>query len=352
MSNNTSLPNVINPDYDIFNSNNFLGGTDPIRIVINIYIILSLIFNCINYAVILITRVKNNIQLLLGNWLLLGVLFMNFIHTATYAYQWVIKEGVNIVTRDVPNIFGDKTEVKIGALLNGNPKRMSTCYLQGFFLIFSSISQDFIINIFFYLMDSSEVNNFYVKLAIIILGLLIPFFLTLILFLLGGIGLNDEFCYVKKFHVIVNEAKNEVDYSYFLYFQPYVMAVYFVRIINCIATTYFLHKIFRFAKSENRSFFYLLKLLFIPIIQVITITIGVIYRFANIFSPGSSANLSAAYLIINTSDGFLFPIGFALQNGIFTQLKILIFGKKKEEEKETPKQLEIMDKVFDDLDTP
>ena len=78
---------------------------------------------------------------------------------------------------------------------------------------------------------------------------------------------------------------------------------------------------------------YLFKSIFIPIIQLFTIGIGVLYRVINISSPEASVNLSAPYLILNTSDGVFFPIGFFLQNNIWEYLKKL-FSSNKTEEKE------------------
>ena len=345
---NSDKVNVNSTDYSIFDANHFFGGSDSIRIVINIYILLSLILNGINYHVMFMVMKKTKIKYALATWLLLGVLFMNFIHTATYSYEWVIKNDTYINTTHIPSNKENYT-VEVGALLTGNPQHMTVCYFQGFFLIFSSISQDFLINIFFYLIDTPKFNKFYVKLAILILGILTPFSLTLILQALDGIGLNDEFCYVKKFYF--NYTENE--YKYFDNFQRFVMTVYSIRILNCMVTIYFLYKIIKYVRSENKPIRYLIKAIFIPFIQVITITTGVIYRFTNLINPIASQNLSAIYLIINTSDGFLFPIGFAMQNNILSQLKMLITGeidakyKKKQNEE---KQLEFMG--GEDIDAP
>ena len=76
---------------------------------------------------------------------------------------------------------------------------------------------------------------------------------------------------------------------------------------------------------------YLFKSIFIPIIQLFTIWIGVIYRVINIFTPETSIKLSATYLILNTSDGVLFPVGFFFQYNIWEYLKKLFSKKKKEE---------------------
>ena len=347
---NLKTNDVRNPDYSILTARNFFGATDPIRIVIIIYIFLSLILNSINFAVLLINVKRNKMKLPLATWLILGTLLMNFVHTATYFYEWVIKEGVDKVTTTVQSLIGKETKVHVGALLTGNPKNMIPCYLQGFFLIFSSVSQDFLINIFFYLIDAAEFNGFYVKMSIAIIGIAFPFFFTLVLQFIGAIGLNDEFCYVKKFEFAFKDGKIAYRYKG-ISFQICVMIVYFIRIINCIATTYFLIKIIKYVKSEKKPYLYLFKLIFIPTIQVFTIGIGVIYRFINLVDAGASVKLAGPYLILNTADGFLFPIGFALQNNIFSQLKLLITGKRIKGKSERPKQIEYIEKSKEETDS-
>ena len=318
--------NVTNPYYSIISGKDFWGGSDPIRVIIIIYIILSLIFNLINFTVIGVTiKIKKKV-FPIALWVMLTVLLMNFIHTFTYFYEWVIKNGV-----DIKNVkIGEDNNVNVGALLTGNPKHLFGCYTQGFFLIFSSISQDFLINIFFYLVNSSNFNESYAKIGVGVLGFALPFLFTLILGIVGGIGLNDRFCYVKKFNINFKTVDNEeyTVYSYYSGFQAGVIIVYLIRVFNFFATVYFLIKIWNYVNQSNQPKSYLFKSVFIPFIQLFTIGIGVIYRFINMASPKISAQLSGTYLILNTCDGVLFPIAFALQNNIFSQIKKLYSNEK------------------------
>ena len=332
---------VRNPYYSISSVKDFFGGTDPIRIIIIIYIFLSFILNGINFIVIGLTiKIKKKV-FPIALWVMLSVLLMNFIHTFTYFFEWVIKKGVITETVEIKGY-----NVKVGGLLTGNPKNISACKIQGFLLIFSSISQDFLINIFFYLVNSSQFNEFYSELAIVILGLVFPFIFTLILEVVGAIGLNDQFCYVKKFDYTIDN--KGVTYEYFEGFQTWVIIVYSIRVLNFIATVYFLIKILSYVKEENQPRLYIFKSIFIPIIQLFTIGIGVLYRFINIISSKASAHLSGTYLILNTVDGVLFPIGFALQNNIFAQIKRLIYGKDENKKDDKEEGIEIMEKREED----
>ena len=320
------IRDVKNPNYSLLTLKDFFGGTDPIRIIIIIYIILSLALNTIIFLVIgLSSKRKKKFNVPLGIWVMLGVLIMNFLHTFSYFFEWVIKTDVKT------ELIGD--DVEIGGLLVGNPNNFVGCLTQGFLLIFTSISQDFLINIFFYLVNSTSETLKIIekrsKLYILILGLIFPFFFTLFLRIMGALGLNDEFCYVTKFDFTIEN--NEVIYNEFRGFQAYVMIVYSIRIVNFIFTFYFLRKIWIYVQEKKKNRIYLFKSILIPIIQLFTIGIGVLYRFINLGSKHLSVVLAGPYLILNTADGVLFPIGFALQNDIFIQLKKIIKGEDQQE---------------------
>ena len=336
------MNDVRNPNYSLLNAYNFFGGTDPIRIVILIYIFLSLILNVLNLSVFFITMKKVKRVIPLANWIMITVLIVNFIHTFSYFFEWVIKENIETYTIEVGEI---KTyNAKVGALLVGNPNKMPSCNAQGFLLISSSISQDFLINIFFYMVSSSkELNEKLIKWLFVILGIAFPFIFTLILLLTKALGINDQFCYVNKYDFTIENGI--VNYQYYKYFQGVVLTVYSIRVVNFVGTIIFLVKIISYIKSRNESKIYLFKSIFIPIIQLFTIWIGVIYRAINIFSPETSVKLSSTYLILNTSDGVLFPVGFFFQFNIFEYLKRLFSEPEKEE---TENLIEFASKTLDD----
>ena len=334
-----SKNNVTNPDYSFVNTKNFFGGTDSIRIVIIVYIFLSFILNTLNLIVFFITMKRAKRKIPLAIWVMISILIVNFIHTFTYFFQWVIKEGVDTVEINI-----DDNLVQVGGLLTGNPKNMSSCIGQGFLSISSSISQDFLINIFFYMVSTSqEINEKLIKILFATLGVAFPFIFTLILGVTNSLGINDRFCYVNKFDFEIKD--NIVEYKEYKPFQIVVIVVYFIRVVNFFGTVYFLKKIISYIRSRNESKLYLFKSIFIPLIQLFTIFIGVIYRVINIFSKEMSVSLSAPYLILNTSDGVLFPVGFFLQNNIWEYSKKLFSNTKTEE---TENLIEIKDKFEDD----
>ena len=76
---------------------------------------------------------------------------------------------------------------------------------------------------------------------------------------------------------------------------------------------------------------------FILLVQLVTITVGIIYRISSYVSNKFSANFSGAYLILNTIDGVLFPLSFLISNGMHRILFQKITGRSwGGDEDETP----------------
>lgn len=302
--------NVTDPNYSFMSVKDFFGASDYVRIVIIVYIFISFILNIFNFFAVGIKICKTK-NIALSIIVTCGILFVNFSHTFAYLFQWIIKEGV-AKTED---------DVEVGGLLTGNPLNFSACIAQAFILISSSISQDFIINIFFYMItkDKKELKRILIIICLIILGLIFPIGFTLFYYIIDVLGLNDEFCYVAKFKFLIQN--NEVVYFSYEYFQLFVMIIYGIRVVNFFVTFFFLIRIIIYVKGMDESKKYILKLIIIPVIQLFTIIVGVLYRILNFFSPVQSAKLSWLYLILNTLDGVLFPIIFMFQNKVFYSLK-------------------------------
>ena len=318
--------NVIYANYSLTTTKDFFGGTDYTRIVIIIYIILSFILNIIFFTVAGIKQCrKKEKKFSLGILVTCIFLLVNFIHTFSYFFEWVIKKGV-----DTYEIGYHKSEV--GGLLIGNPSNFFFCYTQAFSLISSSISQDIIINIFFYMIYlGDEQTNLNLKkiMGLLIFGIIFPFGFTLVYYFIDALGLNDQFCYVKKFD-FKPKKPNKADilnYEEYDYFQLWVMIVYSIRVINFCITFYFLINIIKYIKREKVSRKYIFKVFVIPLIQLFTIFIGVLYRVLNIFSPKKSEKIAWIYLILNTSDGVLFPLLFLFLNHIFSSIKRYFSGQ-------------------------
>ena len=80
---------------------------------------------------------------------------------------------------------------------------------------------------------------------------------------------------------------------------------------------------------------YIFKMSSILLVQLVTITIGVVYRISSYFSKKFSVNFSGIYLILNTMDGVLFPLSFIVSSGMHKLLIKIITGKAIEDNEET-----------------
>lgn len=323
--------NITYSDYSLLDNFSFFGGTDPIRIVILFYILFSFILNIIIIISVSLTKKKRYSSLALT--ITGSILFVNFVHTFSYLFEWVIKEGVEIEIND---------NITVGGLLIGNLNNFSPCIIQGFLLISSSISQDFLINIFYYVINMKEKpQQKYVLLALLLLGFLFPIVFTSVLYFIDGLGLNDEFCYVKKFQFTCDKNTGICKYENYQNFHILVLLVYLIRTLNFIFAVYRLWQIIKYIRKENLAIKYIVRSSAILFVQLFTLGIGLIYRISSFFKDNFSANLSGIYLILNTCDGVLFPLCYSLSNNIYSNLWKILTGKKEEEEDDDSSEPEI-----------
>lgn len=327
--------NIQRANYSFYSSRYFFGFGDenytfgPVRIVKLLYAIISFILNLL-IVISLLKRKKKKFSIALiltGN-----ILLMNFIHTFSYTFEWVLKEDdVNkdrglyilkngtILNRTATNDIKENYYL-IGGLLIGNPNNMGICQFQGFLLVFSALSQDFLINIFFYIINLPKIpSQNIIRVFLLLLGYCTPLIISFIFLLIKGLGINDKFCYIKKFDFTINE-KNIVTYKVKDNFIVLVYSIYIIRFLNLLLSLVLLIKIIRYVKLNKLKNMYILKLSTILIVQVVTIFIGLIYRFGGSIYEGFSRNFSTIFLCINTIDGILFPLSYSLSNGVYKNL--------------------------------
>lgn len=331
---------IEDPNYSIFNAYNFFIGGDAIRLIILFYIFICFALNIIIIITIFISKKKLSFVAKIT----LSILGVNFIHTFSYSYEWVIRIKTNSIETQ------DHKKLAIGLLLTGNPTDMGACYSQAFLLISSSISQDFLINIFFYLINKSNIPKvIYIWISAFILAFVFPCGFTLFLLLTDSLGINDRFCYIKKF-VWGKKENGKYGYDLYLHFELYVTLVCAVRILNLLFSAYLIFKIIKYVAKKNLNIIYIFKISFILIVQLITITIGVIYRISSYFSKHFSQNFSGLYLLLNTLDGILFPLSFIITNGMHKILISFIKGENVIQEEEEEIQYPNIDSDDDDYE--
>ena len=313
--NSANIENGMNYKFDKY----FFSG-DKIRAVIIVYIIISLIFNVlylISFISILRRKPKKRIHLILMS----NILLINFVHTFSYLYEWILQN----VNNNNGSLYIDNNGIKcvncnnsenhrIGGLLVGNMDNMTACKTQAFFLVFSSLSQDIIINIFFYLINKT--NKLKQKIIILFLigaGYAFPIVFSVIYLVIGAFGLNDKFCFIKKFDFVEdmeltkeNQTKYKLDKNYI----PLICLFYLIRIINIVISGGFLYKIVNYVAKNKLRKMYIFKSFSFLFVQIITRMINT--KFGRNFVDG--------YLIINTIDGVIFPLSSYFANKMYKLL--------------------------------
>ena len=146
-----------------------------------------------------------------------------------------------------------------------------------------------------------------------------PFSFSLIYLLLGQLGLNDRFCYVKKFRFEEPLVKGDYYKFYFngTIYEILIYIIYIFRTIYLIVGLWLFFKIIKFVHENNKSKIYILKSSALLILQMITIILGFIYRVSGNFSDAFSTFFATPFLFINTLDAIFFPLYFSLTNGVY-----------------------------------
>ena len=290
--------------YNFFSVKSFFGFDDIMRFIKILYLFFSIVLNLL-IVISLLKRKKNKNSI--GLCLTGNILIINFIHTFSYILNWVT---------NIDNAYILNEKYKIGGLLIGNPKdNYSVCQIQGYMLLYSSLSQDLSIIIFFYIINMSKLpSKLNIYLLLFGLGHFLPFFYTTFCAIIDGLGLNDRYCYIKKFEYTNN------DYEIYKYFRVLIIVTYTIRAINLAISIFLLLKINKYVKEHNLTKIYILKTYFLLILQVITIFIGFIYRISHLIANDNNKAFSNAYLCVNTIDGILFPLYYSISNGIYTNL--------------------------------
>ena len=324
--NPANIENGMNYKFDKY----FFSG-DKIRAVIIVYIIISLIFNVlylISFISILRRKPKKRIHLILMS----NILLINFVHTFSYLYEWILQNvnnnsslyidnnGIKCVKQDCKNSDYNR----IGGLLVGNMDNMTACKTQAFFLVFSSLSQDIIINIFFYLINKT--NKLKQKIIIRFLigaGYVFPIVFAVIYLVIGAFGLNDKFCFIKKFDFdedIKLTKENQTKYKLDKKYIPLICLFYLIRIINIVISGGFLYKIVNYVAKNKLRKMYIFKSFSFLFVQIITIIIGIIYTLGGMINTKFGRNFVDVYLIVNTIDGVIFPLASYFANKMYKLL--------------------------------
>ena len=278
------------------NIKTFFGSFD--RIIVICFCIISFILNLIITISICLTKDKK-ISVIIR--LTASILVVNFINIFSYIFQWVIcKEESN----------NDKSYYNI-LLLIENSNNFVVCKLQSFILLASSLSQDYLIILFFFIVNRKNMIEVSCINLLSLICVLVPILISFLYLLLNGFGINDDFCYLKKF-----ELKEKLNYKYFDNYKYYFLVIYSLRGINFAISILFLIKIINYL-SKEKSIFYILNKLSMLFIQLFKLFIILSYRIVTLFLNNNTKIINQIYIILSTIDGLLLPLAFCFSNDIF-----------------------------------
>ena len=331
MSDKFNITNIGKGDYN-FDTSKYFFNADIIRLIIIIFIIISFLVNILYFITSLKTKFKKEIYQI--NLILTrNILFINFLHIFSYLYEWVLQnvdgESSLFINKDNNKDFGtkadnnDKDHFQIGGLLVGNMKEMEACKAQGFFLVFTSLSQDILIIILFYMINKSSRLSKSKTYIFLFVGYLCSFIISIIFLAVDEIGLNDKYCFIKKF--IFEGSKT---YQMNGKFNLMIIIYYVIRLIFIIISSCILYKITKYLRKNEYGKGYLIRLSSFLIIQIFTIFFGIIYRFGGIINEKFSRDFVDIFLIVNTLDGIIFPLISYFSNNMYLNL----CGKRTEDE--------------------
>ena len=278
----------------------FFNGFE--RKIILLYALLSFILNIIIIVSVYLAKNKklSNIIKVTGS-----ILIVNFINIFAYTFEWVTCK--------------DESSMKpyiIMGLLFGNSEANNTCQLQSLFILFSSMSQDYFMILFFYIVNRRKVIKSMIINLLIFICILFPIIISLLYLKIGALGLNDDFCYLKKYQKYNNTIDLYEAYQPLDYFN---IIIYSLRAISFSITIYFLINISKYIIRQQLPITYLFNKLSIFFIQLFKLFIILIYRITTSFLDANN-NVRIIYNILSTVDGVLMPLAYILINGIFCSL--------------------------------
>lgn len=290
-----------------FSLDKFFNGFE--RKIILSYALISFILNIIIIVSIYLAKNKklSNIIKLTGS-----ILITNFINIFAYTFEWVTcKEEY----KDEYKGESSKTLIIIG-LLFGNSESNNTCKLQSLFILFSSMSQDYLMILFFYIVNRRKVIKSMIINLLIFLCIIFPIIISFLYLKIGALGLNDDFCYLKKYQ----KYNSTIDlYEVYQPLNYFSIIIYSLRTISFSITIYFLINISKYIIKQKLPITYMFNKLSIFFIQLFKLFIILIYRITNLFIEAND-NVRRIYNILSTVDGVLMPLAYILINRVFCSL--------------------------------
>lgn len=270
------------------------------RVIALCFCLISFILNLILVISICVTKNKkiSIVMRITGS-----ILVVNFINILSYTFQWVLCKE-----KDSEN---NNYYIK---LLFDKSNNLYVCNLQSFIMLSSALSQDYFVIFFFYIVNKKNIIKITYINLFSVLSIFVPILLSFIILLFEGFGINDNFCYIKKYENLENNA-----YIYYNKYFIFFIIVYTLRGINFGISIFLLIKIIKYI-SKEKSISYIINKLSILFIQLFKLFIILFYRIINIFWKDYPEIFEKIYIILSTIDGLLLPFAFAYSNEILQNI--------------------------------
>ena len=292
------------------------------RIIVLCFCLISFLLNLIILISIYVAKHKkiSIVMRITG-----AILIVNFINILSYTFQWVLCKNKDET--------GDKTIYTI-RLLFEKPKSINyVCNLQSFIMLSSALSQDYLVIFFFSIVNKKNlIKVTYINLFSI-LSVLIPIVISFLYLSLDGFGINDDFCYIKKYKY--NDSDD--NYTKFSKYDIFFAFTYTLRSVNFGMSIFLLIKLIKYV-SKEKSFSYIINKLSMLFIQLFKLFVILFYRISNYFWKDYPKILRKIYVILSTIDGLLLPLAFAYSNQIYHNF--FKSDKKTRKDSEVDKDLE------------
>jgi hypothetical protein len=204
----------------------------------------------------------------------------------------------------------DGDNYSIGLLVEKAGK-FYACNIQSFILLLSALSQDYLIILFFFVVNKNRIIKILHINIFIILSVVFPFIISMILALLKAFGVNDDFCYLKKY-----EYEDGNNFKFYNNYKVYFYLIYSLRVINFIISIFLLIKRTKYIIKE-KSISYIINKLSMLLIQLFKLFIIITYRIQTYYLDSIPAGYRKIYIILSTIDGLLLPLAFSYSNEIF-----------------------------------
>ena len=356
ITNNNNNNNITNITYDKCTFNNFFASGNLILIIIIfVFIIISFILNLI--IMIILCKYKRQKQYSLTGILTWNIFIFNLLHTCSYIVNWFIKDN-------------EKSEgINYGCLLFS-----STCKIQASCLIFFSLSQDIIINVFSsFIIFGGKNGKYKYGLILILAGYIFPMAITIIYYRLKIIGIDEQYCYISKYFDDFEDKykdqsedeigdKKEIEYivkDSNKYYNCYKIIIVTIRFINCLITLFLIIKGKKFIKENkpskkekkpNKKVDKIGASLLIFIFSFISLLIYLIFEITSIITTKIEPIRTRIYVIINSFESILLPLLFSIKHEIYVYLCCLRSPKynKIVDGDSSMKEIEI-DQILEDI---